>query len=188
MIGDDVSMLILLKEAMEEKGWMVMTSTDPEKAFSLYYDLQPDCLVIDSDFTEDNGFKILETIQQHNHKQFVPKVILSTENNRQNRIKAYEMGAEDFIGKPVDTEEFVVRIKRQLQRKQTFDESVLIDELTKVYNRRFLYDLLERSLKELERTNSVFSIALLDLLKSQYGEGSTFTISMPASDSPEHKR
>ncbi|WP_233434946.1 GGDEF domain-containing response regulator [Mesobacillus jeotgali] len=163
MIGDDVSMLILMKEAMEEKGWMVMTSTDPEKAVSLYYDLQPDCLVIDTDFTKENGFQLLETIQQHNHKQFVPKVILSTENNRQTRIRAYEMGADDFIGKPVDMEEFVVRIKRQLQRKQTFDESVLIDELTKVYNRRLLYDLLDRYLKEMERTNSVFSLALLDL-------------------------
>ena len=163
MIGDDVSMLILMKEAMEEKGWMVMTSTDPEKAVSLYYDLQPDCLVIDTDFTKENGFQLLETIQQHNHKQFVPKVILSTENNRQTRIKAYEMGVDDFIGKPVDMEEFVVRIKRQLQRKQTFDESVLIDELTKIYNRRLLYDLLDRYLKEMERTNSVFSLALLDL-------------------------
>ncbi|MEW8969929.1 MAG: diguanylate cyclase [Mesobacillus sp.] len=163
MVCEDVSMLILLKEALEENGWMVMTSSEPEKALSLYYDLQPDCLVIDIDFTEIDGFQILESIQQHNHKQFVPKVILSTENNRQTRIKAYEMGADDFIGKPIDMEEFSVRIKRQLQRKQIFDQSVLIDELTKVYNRRFLFDLLERYLKELERTNSVFSVALLDL-------------------------
>lgn len=163
MIGDDLSMLILLKEVMEENGWMVMTSTDPEKAVSLYYDLQPDCLVIDTDFTEENDFQVLENIQQHNYKQFVPKVILSSKNNRQTRIRAYEMGADDFIGKPVDMEEFAVRIKRQLQRKQIFDESVRIDGQTKVYNRRFLHDLLGRYLNELERTNSVFSIARLDL-------------------------
>ncbi|WP_415812929.1 diguanylate cyclase [Mesobacillus thioparans] len=163
MICEDVSMLILLKEAMEENGWMVMASSDPEKALSLYYDLQPDCLVIDIDFTEADGFQILEKIQQHNHKQFVPKVILSNENNRHTRIRAYEMGADDFIGKPIDIEEFSVRIKRQLERKHIFDQSVLIDELTKVYNRRFLFDTLERYLKDLERTNSVFSIALLDL-------------------------
>lgn len=163
IIDDDVSMLILLKEALEEKGWMVMTNTDPEKAVSLYYDLQPDCLVIDIDLPVKDGFQILENIQQHNHKQFIPKVILSTENNRQTRIRAYEMGADDFIGKPVDMEEFIVRIKRQLERKQIFDESVLIDELTKVYNRRFLFDMLERYLKDLDRTSGVFSIALLDL-------------------------
>lgn len=163
MVCEDVSMLILLKEALEENGWMVMTSSDPEKALSLYYDLQPDCLVIDIDFTNIDGFQILESIQQHNHKQFVPKVILSTENTRHTRMRAYEIGADDFIGKPVDMEEFSVRIKRQLQRKQIFDQSVLIDELTKVYNRRFLFDILERYLKDLERTESVFSIALLDL-------------------------
>lgn len=163
IIDDDVSMLILLKEALEEQGWMVMTNTDPEQAVSLYYDLQPDCLIIDIDLPEKDGFQILENIQLHNHKQFIPKVILSTENNRQTRIRAYEMGADDFIGKPVDMEEFIVRINRQLERKQIFDQSVLIDELTKVYNRRFLFDLLERHLKDLERTSSVFSVALLDL-------------------------
>lgn len=163
IIDDDVSMLILLKEALEEKGWMVMTTTDAEKAVSLYYDLQPDCLVIDAELSEKNGFQILETIQQHNHKQFIPKVIISSENDRQTRIRAYEMGADDFIEKPIDMEEFIVRINQQLQRKSIFDQSVLIDELTQVYNRRFLFDLLERQLKELERTGTAFSIAILDL-------------------------
>lgn len=163
IIDDDVSMLILLKEALEENGWMVMTNTDAEKAISLYYDLQPDCLVIDAELPVDNGFQILEIIQQHNHKHFIPKVIISSENDRQTRIKAYEMGADDFIEKPIDMEEFIVRIKRQLQRKSIFDQSVLIDELTQVYNRRFLFDLFERQLKELERMGNPFSVALLDL-------------------------
>ena len=48
------------------------------------------------------------------------------------------MGADDFVGKPIDIEEFVVKLNRHLQRKKIFDQSVLIDELTQVYNRRFL--------------------------------------------------
>nr|WP_285885158.1 diguanylate cyclase [Mesobacillus subterraneus] len=163
IIDDDVSMLILLKEALEEKGWMVITNTEPEKAVSQYYDLQPDCLVIDVDLPAKNGFQLLEDIQQHNHKQFIPKVITSIQNDRKTRINAYEMGADDFIEKPIDIEEFIVRINRQLQRKQIFDQSVLIDELTQVYNRRFLFDLLERYLKDFERSEIPFSVALLDL-------------------------
>jgi two-component system, cell cycle response regulator len=163
IIDDDVSMLILLKEALEEKGWMVITNTEPEKAVSQYYDLQPDCLVIDVDLPSKNGFQLLEDIQQHNHKQFIPKVITSIQNDRKTRINAYEMGADDFIEKPIDIEEFIVRIHRQLQRKQIFDQSVLIDELTQVYNRRFLFDLLERYLKDFERSGVAFSVALLDL-------------------------
>ncbi|MEH7884648.1 diguanylate cyclase [Bacillus sp. JJ1609] len=163
IIDDDVSMLILLKEALEEKGWMVITNTEPEKAVSQYYDLQPDCLVLDVDLPSKNGFQLLEDIQQHNHKQFIPKVITSIQKDRKTRMNAYEMGADDFIEKPIDIEEFIIRINRQLQRKQIFDQSVLIDELTQVYNRRFLFDLLERYIKDYERTDVPFSVSLLDL-------------------------
>lgn len=163
IIDEDVSLLILLKEALEEKGWMVITSTEPDKAVDQYYDLQPDCLVIDVDLPAKNDFQVLENIQQHNHKQFIPKVILSFKNDRDTRINAYEMGADDFIVKPIDMEEFVVRINRQLQRKQIFDQSVLIDELTQVYNRRFLFDLLDRYIKDYERSNIPFTVSLFDL-------------------------
>ncbi|WLR54046.1 diguanylate cyclase [Mesobacillus subterraneus] len=163
IIDDDVTMLILLKEALEDNGWMVMTNTEPEKAVSLYYDLQPDCLVIDVDLPSKNGFQLLESIQEHNHKQFIPKVVISTQTDRNTRMNAYEMGADDFIEKPIDMEEFIVRINRQLQRKQIFDQSVLIDELTQVYNRRFLFDQLDRYLKDFERKNAAFSIGVLDL-------------------------
>lgn len=163
IIDEDVSLLILLKEALEEKGWMVITSTEPDKAVDQYYDLQPDCLVIDVDLPAKNDFQVLENIQQHNHKQFIPKVIISYKNDRETRISAYEMGADDFIVKPIDMEEFVVRINRQLQRKQIFDQSVLIDELTQVYNRRFLFDLLDRYIKDYERSNIPFTVSLFDL-------------------------
>jgi two-component system, cell cycle response regulator len=163
IIDEDVSMLILLKEALEQKGWMVITNTEPEKAVSQYYDMQPDCLVIDGDFQSKNGFQLLSDIQHHNGKKFIPKVITSVQNDRDTRIHAYEMGADDFIEKPIDIEEFIVRINRQLQRKQIFDQSVLIDELTQVYNRRFLFDLLERNSKDFERTGIPFSISILDL-------------------------
>ncbi|WP_342032459.1 diguanylate cyclase [Mesobacillus boroniphilus] len=163
IIDDDVTMLILLKEALEDKGWMVMTNTEPDKAVSLYYDLQPDCLVIDVDLPSKNGFQLLESIQLHNHKQFIPKVVISSQIDRITRMNAYEMGADDFIEKPIDMEEFLVRINRQLQRKQIFDQSVLIDELTQVYNRRFLSDQMERYLKDFERTGTSFSVGILDL-------------------------
>ncbi|MGA9228454.1 MAG: diguanylate cyclase [Mesobacillus sp.] len=174
IIDDDVSMLILLKEALEENGWMVIANTEPEKAASQYYDMQPDCLVIDVDLPSKNGFQLLEDIQQHNHKQFIPKVITSIQNDRKTRMNAYESGADDFIEKPIDIEEFIVRINRQLQRKQIFDQSVMIDELTQIYNRRFLSDLLERYIKDYERSGVPFSVSLLDLdyfknINDQYG-------------------
>lgn len=73
------------------------------------------------------------------------------------------MGADDFIQKPIDLEEFAVRIERHLQRKQIYDQSVLLDELTNLYNRRYLKVVYDRSMEEWKRNNQQFSIAILDI-------------------------
>lgn len=48
IIDDDISMLILLKDLLEDKGWMVITNADPVKATNQYFEMQPDCLILDS--------------------------------------------------------------------------------------------------------------------------------------------
>ncbi len=163
IVDDDISMLILLKDVLEEKGLMVITNVDPEKAVEQYYELQPDCLIIDIHLPTKNGFEILNEIQQHNEKYFIPNIMISIDHDKETRIKAFQNGADDFISKPIEIDEFLVRIERHLQRKKIFDQSVLIDELTQVYNRRFLEDSYTKQLHDLNRTGQVFTICILDL-------------------------
>jgi two-component system, cell cycle response regulator len=163
IIDDDVSMLIFLKDAFEEKGWMTVVTTNPEKAISQYIEMNPDCVIIDINLPNKNGFEILDDLVAHNNHQFVPKMMMSIINNRETRIKALKMGADDFVEKPIDLEELLAKMERLLGRKKLYDESVLLDELTKVYNRKWLKDVFVRNLNDLKRYNQVFSIAFIDL-------------------------
>ncbi|WP_407407446.1 diguanylate cyclase [Peribacillus sp.] len=163
IIDDDISMLILLKDILEEKGWMVITSSDPVKATKQYFEMQPDCLILDIQLPTKDGYQVLQDIHFHNEKYFIPKIMISIQNDKQSRIKAYKMGADDFISKPIDIEEFVVKIERHIQRKKIFDQSVLIDELTQVYNRRFFEDMLPRYFQDFKRNGNLFSISIIDL-------------------------
>lgn len=163
IIDDDVSMLILLKDTLEEKGWMVITNTKAEKAVSQYFDLHPDCVIIDVNLPNKNGFEVIEDLQKHNNRQFVPKIMMSILNDRETRINAYRKGADDFIQKPIDMEELIVRLERHLHRKQIYDQSVLLDELTKLYNRQFFKTVFERSINDLKRVTKTFTIAVLDI-------------------------
>ncbi|MEI2354698.1 diguanylate cyclase [Mesobacillus zeae] len=163
IIDKDVSMLVLLKEEMEEKGWMVIASTKLEKAVESYYDHLPDCLIADIHLPVKQGFQLLEEFQLNSNKRFIPTIMISSENCSELRKKAYTLGADDFIEKPFDFEEFFIRVERQLQRKKLFDQSVLKDELTKVYNRRFFDETLERQIKERKRTGNPFALAMLDI-------------------------
>ncbi|WP_226617944.1 diguanylate cyclase [Cytobacillus firmus] len=163
LIDDDISMLILLKDALESRGWMVIASTELEVAAEQYYDHRPDCLIVDINLEGESGFKFLDSLQKHTRNKYVPKIMISVSNDRETRLNSYKMGADDFISKPIDLEEFLLKIDRHLANKKLFDQSVMIDELTRVYNRRFFEDSLAVFMNELSRNHRTFSLAILDL-------------------------
>ncbi|KML44553.1 hypothetical protein VL14_04720 [Cytobacillus firmus] len=156
-------MLILLKDALESRGWMVIASTELEVAAEQYYDHRPDCLIIDINLEGESGFKFLESLQKHTRNKYVPKIMISVSNDRETRLDSYKLGADDFISKPIDLEEFLLRIERHLENKKLFDQSAMIDELTRVYNRRFFEDSLAVFMNEFSRNHRIFSLAILDL-------------------------
>ncbi|MDM5225163.1 diguanylate cyclase [Cytobacillus sp. NJ13] len=163
LIDDDISMLILLKDALESKGWMVIASTELEVATEQYYDHRPDCLIVDINLEKESGFKLLEILQKYTRNKYIPKIMISVKNDRETRLTSYKMGADDFISKPIDLEEFLLKIERHLANKKLFDQSAMIDELTRVYNRRFFDDSLVVFMNELSRNHRPFSLAILDL-------------------------
>jgi len=163
LIDDDISLLIFLKEKLESKGWMVIANSQEDHAIEQFYSMNPDCIIIDINLPKKSGFEVLEAIQKHTKHSFVPKIMCSIDNSRQKRIAAYKMGADDFISKPLDMEEFLIRIERHLERKRIFDQSVIIDELTQVYNRKFLQDSYNRFISETSRTKTSGTIAILDI-------------------------
>lgn len=163
IIDDDISLLIFLKDILEKEGWMVLTNADPLKAVKQYFEMRPDCLILNAQLPFKSGFEILGDIHSHHDMQFMPKLMISSDNDRETRLKAYRMGADDFISKPVDTEELTVKVRRHIQRNQMFKQTVLIDELTQVYNRRFYSDTIKQRFQEFSRTGRPFSLAVLDI-------------------------
>ncbi len=163
LIEDDISMLTVLKSALEEAGLMVLVAMDAEKGINIFYDQKPDCVIIDYYLPEQDGLDVLTTIQEKANTFFIPIVMISGDQSKKTRIKGFESGADDFIVKPFDLDEFVVRVKRQLQRKDLIDCAVLLDELTGAYNRKFLNLEIEREIYEYTRSNVSFTIAMLDL-------------------------
>jgi len=163
IIDDDVSMLILLKDVLEEKGWMVVTYTNPDKAVRQYFEMKPDCLILDIQLPHKDGFQVLQEIQAHGEKCFIPTIMISVKNSKQIRLEAYRNGSYDFFKKPIDIEEFVANVDRHLKRKQIFDQSVLIDELTQVYNRKYLVESLPRFFQDFKRSGQAFTVCIVDI-------------------------
>jgi len=171
VISEDVALLVRIKDAMEDNGWIAIAYTNHEKAARSQLDIKPDCIVIDS---HGDGMLALRHFGKLNRNQFLPTVLLGDGQNPKARIDAYREGADDVIEKPLDMVELKIRVGRLLERKKLFDQSTLLDELTGLYNRRFLEDAFKRNKAVLSRANKPFCLAILDLdnfksINDEYG-------------------
>ncbi len=163
LIDDDTSFLMYMKEQLEKIGWYVAAIANPQKAISSFYDVGPDCVVIDIHMKEKNGFEVLEFLKEKLKQQFIPTVMVSVDHGKEIRMKSYATGADDFIRKPFDLDEFIVRVQRQLERKKLIDELLLLDELTHVYNRKYLKQAYAQLQNDWMRSKEPHCLAVLDI-------------------------
>ncbi|CAH1221489.1 Regulator of RpoS [Paenibacillus allorhizoplanae] len=138
LIDDDVAFLQLIKERLEQEGCIVLATPYPDKAIKWFYELKPDCIVLDVVMPGHSGFDLLTILQERSQRFMVPVLLISAQNDTDVRIRAYQSGADDFISKPFDLNEFVVRVLNKLRRKQAISRMILTDELTGLYNTQYL--------------------------------------------------
>lgn len=89
--------------------------------------------------------------------------VMSANDCKENRVRAYDMGALDFMPKPIDEEILVSYVTNRLAYKKELEHSIIIDELTQVYNRKFLENQFEKLIQQFNRNQTPFSVAILDL-------------------------
>ncbi|MED1793511.1 response regulator [Brevibacillus nitrificans] len=163
ILDDDVTLLMYVKEYLEKRNWSVIATVHPHKALDYFHDMNPDCLIVDLNIPETGGFQIMQTLGEKIRKQFVPTTVISANSERETRLRAYRMGADDVMSKPLDMEELAVRLERQLYRKRWVNRILFLDELTGAYNRNSLLDTYQRLLSDAMRADAPLSLAFLDI-------------------------
>ncbi|RIW38382.1 response regulator [Bacillus salacetis] len=174
LVENDTNFLISIKDFLEIKGFHVFGFTDADKAISALYDVKPDCILLDIFLGDQSGLDTLAHISKTVQKQYVPVVMLSDTNSTDLRMESYKQGADDFIQKPFVLEELFIRVNRQIERKGFVDHLILVDELTRLYNRKYLRNSFSHLCAKQWEEEKDLSIAFLDLdyfkkVNDQYG-------------------
>ena len=174
LVENDTSFLMYIKDFLERKGFHVFGFTDPDKAISALYDVKPDCILLDIFLGDQNGLDTLSHITKTVQKQYVPVVMMSENNSDSLRMESYKKGADDFLLKPFILEELFIRVNRQIERKEFVDHLILVDELTRLYNRKYLHSSFSQLCAKQWEEEQELSIAFLDLdyfkqVNDQYG-------------------
>lgn len=113
VIDDDTRLRGLLQRYLSDQGFRVTTAVDAGEARAKLAALAFDLLVLDIMMPGETGLQLTEALRQGNN---VPILLLTAMNETENRIAGFECGADDYLPKPFEPRELVLRINAILRR------------------------------------------------------------------------
>ncbi len=114
LVEDDESLGFLIKDSLDELGWKVHLYRDGEKGFSAFHNHTFDLCILDIMLPRKDGYDLAQDIRRYN--QQVPIIFLTAKSQTEDRIRGFELGADDYVCKPFSIEEFKYRIQAVLKR------------------------------------------------------------------------
>ncbi len=145
LLDDEPAIIEVLKVYLEDAGYTdIVATTDASRAMGLLRAAPPDLLITDLMMPDVDGFQILRQMRADIHLSHIPVVILTSYQDPEIKLRALELGATDFLAKPVDPSELVLRLRNNLAVK------VYQDHLQQAYQRshRLLLGILPPSVAE----------------------------------------
>ena len=118
VVDDDNRIRDLLKEYLSENNYIVSTSEDAKNAKIKITQFKFDLIVLDVMMPGQNGYDLTNEIKK-NIK--VPIILLTAKGEVENRIKGLELGADDYISKPFEPKELLLRIKNIINKNNKID-------------------------------------------------------------------
>jgi DNA-binding response OmpR family regulator len=112
IVDDDVGLTELLREYLEIEGFSVETLHDGAACLRMNMD-EKDLVVLDVMLPAVSGFEVLKRLR---HRSNVPVIMLTARDGDVDRVVGLEMGADDYVSKPVNPRELVARIRAVLRR------------------------------------------------------------------------
>ncbi len=173
IVDDEESVTLAVKKYLHRAGFREFyLVTDATRAIYEIRQKRPDLVLLDVRMPI-NGLAILEKMREDDHLQHLPVITLTCDTDAKTKIKALNLGADDFLTKPVDVSELVARVRNTLAGKVTRDQlarysselesDALRDELTEIANRRAFHYELNRRIIEWNRQRTPLSLLLIDL-------------------------
>lgn len=144
MVDDESLMTDLIQTHLEEDGYSnFVVSNDPRNTLQLLREQEPGVLLLDLMMPQMSGFEVLEAIRSDRDLRFTPVIVLTAATGADAKLRALQLGATDFLSKPVDASELVLRVRNTLAFRQYHDRLLNFDLVTGLPNQR----MFERGLK-----------------------------------------
>ncbi len=114
VIDDSTTNVVLLEAILNGKGYRIETALNATEAYQLIEKQKPDLILLDLLMPRINGYDFLENIKGRKETKDIPVIVVSAVTDSENIKRTMNMGAEDFIKKPVDIQNLITKVNNVL--------------------------------------------------------------------------
>jgi len=122
IVDDNKVNVELLKAQLKPYDYQIDVAFDGEEALQKISKAPPDMVLLDLMMPKISGFEVCRWIKQNKETQFVPVIVITALQELDDKLKAIELGADDFLVKPFNKLELLTRIKSLLRMKELHDD------------------------------------------------------------------
>lgn len=115
VVDDDVQILRYIRRTLELEGYQTLTATDGRAALEVMEQETPDLIILDIMLPEIDGYSVCERIREFST---VPIVMVTARGNDDEKVRGFELGADDYVTKPFSIVELLARVKAVLRRSK----------------------------------------------------------------------
>lgn len=119
VIEDEVHIADGIQLNLSLQGYEVVVAPDGIEGLEKWRSWHPDLIVLDIMLPMIDGFSILKTIRKEDEK--IPVLILSARGDTRDKVKGLQYGVDDYLSKPFDLDEFLLRVARLLKKKEWYE-------------------------------------------------------------------
>lgn len=187
IVDDTPDNLRLLTKILESQGYIIRKSLNGRMALQAAYRYPPDLILLDINMPEMNGYEVCQQLKASKTTDQIPIIFISALDQINDKVQAFELGGQDYITKPFQELEVLMRVKNQLLIKQQYQQLLeqnqrleheiqerlkaeadirqlsLTDDLTGLYNRRGFFWLANQQFKIARRTQMLCCLLFVDL-------------------------
>ena len=163
---DDPAIRLILRHSMEQDGYRVVEASNGLEALQMTVRQSPDLILMDAVMPQMDGFRATSEIKQMKEHEQTPVLIITALDDNDSVNQAFEVGASDYITKPVNWSVLRQRVRRllyTLAAERKIRHLAYHDTLTGLPNRLLFMDRMDQAINRAVRAKDRFALLFIDI-------------------------
>lgn len=152
----------IVKNIIKDEELQYIPVKSPEEAFRILESTKINLIITGLIFEVEAGEQFVKKLNMSKYKN-LPILILSSTDDEDIKKKMFELGAAEFINKNFIADKLKLHINKYISRDYTIEKDINLDELTKLFNRKYVFKRLEEEVKRHRRYKERLSLAIFNL-------------------------